>query len=133
MDQPGPKVLLVDDDLLVREIYARHLADRGYQVLPARDAKEALDLAQREAPQLIILDINLPDAGGLSVLRSLKNVGTTAAIPVIMITSAPDHRMCQEFARAGDAAGFLTKPFSPKQLLDEIQKVLSPVQNPPKL
>ncbi len=130
MDQPGPKVLLVDDDPVVREIYGRRLAEEGYRVLTALDAQQALDLACRENPQVIILDINLPDAGGLSVLRVLKNQEATTAIPVIMITSAPDYRMRREFAKAGEAAGFLIKPFSPKQLLAEIQKVI-PMGSPP--
>ncbi len=131
MDNPA-KVLLVDDDLLIREIYARHLAESGYHVLPARDGAEALELAQSEAPQVIILDINLPGTGGLSVLRSLKDLPATRAIPVIMITSAPDFRMRQDFAKAGDAASFLVKPFSPKQLVAEIQKLGSPGGEPPR-
>jgi len=124
MATSGTKVLLVDDDLLIREIYGRHLMSAGFQVLPALNAAEALELAQREQPKVIVLDINLAGTSGLAALRDLQSQESTRTIPVIMITSAADYRTCREFSQAANAAAFLTKPFSPRQLLAEIEKAL---------
>lgn len=126
MNTRAPKVLLVDDDLLIREIYGHHLEGMGFEVLQARNGNEAFEVAKRECPQVIVLDINMPEASGLAGLRDLKAHETTRPIPVIMITSAVDSRTCREFATAGDATAFLTKPFAPKQLLAEIQRALQP-------
>ena len=126
MDPVPPKLILADDDGIIRELYGRHLRDAGYQVIPARDGEEAIELAQREKPQIIVMDIHMPATSGLTALRRLQSDEATKAIPVIMITSAADHRACAEYAQAGNATAFMTKPFSPKQLLAEIQKALKP-------
>ena len=118
------KVILADDDGIIRELYGRHLTQAGYQVIPARDGEEAVELAQREKPQIIVMDIHMPATTGLTALRRLQGDEATKAIPVIMITSAADHQACAEYAQACNATAFLTKPFSPKQLLAEILKAL---------
>jgi CheY-like chemotaxis protein len=130
MDTATAKVVLADDDGIIRELYGRHLREAGYSVVLARDGEEAVELVQREKPQIIVMDIHMPATTGLTALRRLQSEEATKAIPVIMITSAADHRACAEFAQAYNATAFLTKPFSPKQLLVEIQKALKPAAAP---
>ena len=124
MNAPVPKILLVDDDELVRMLYGRQLEQVGYQVVCAGTGKEALDITFLDHPQAIILDIDMPEMDGFSALRELQDQAATRAIPVIIITSVADYRLCREAAKAHGATAFLTKPFGPKQLLTEVQKAL---------
>lgn len=119
------KILMVDDEPLMHLLYKNHLERGGYQMLTAQDGTEALELAQRELPQLIIMDILMKNMDGLAALRALKKNEATKAIPVIVITAQVSaHHASRQEAEAAGAALFLTKPFSPSQLLASIHGVL---------
>jgi len=125
-----PKVLMVDDDPLMQILYKKHLEEGGYEMLAAKDGSEAVITIERDAPQLIIMDIMMPGLDGLSVLRKLKKSEVTRNIPVIVTTAnvgamAATRRECEN----SGAAGFLPKPFSPGQLLEEVRR-LAPVEPP---
>ena len=123
-ERPRPhKILVVDDDPLVHRLYQHHLQRAGCQMLSANNGQEALALAARELPDLIVLDVMMAGMDGLTVLRALKKTDTTRAIPVLVITANP-HQMTQRESELSGAAGFLTKPFSPNQLLGEIRRLL---------
>jgi len=124
MNAPHRKILLVDDDALVQRIYGRQLEQAGYHVLSAANGEEALEIAGRESLELIILDIDLPEKGGLAVLRELKGKEKTKGIQVIVITCVADYRLCREAARGSGATAFMTKPFSRAQLMTEVRKAL---------
>jgi CheY-like chemotaxis protein len=118
-----PKVLMVDDDPLVAMLYGRHLESAGYEMLTARDGIEALAVASRALPQLIMMDVMMAGMDGLSALRKLKQTDATKAIPVVIITAhVSAHHATRQEAQTAGAAGFLTKPFSPAQLLAEVAK-----------
>lgn len=120
----GPKILFVDDDPLMPALFRRPLEQAGYELLAAADGRQALDLAAREQPQVIIMDIMMPEKDGLSALRELKRLEATKAIPVIMITSHSEYQVCRQESEGSGAAFFLTKPFGPAKLLAEIQRLL---------
>jgi len=114
---------MVDDDPLVPMLYGRHLEAAGYEMLTARDGIEAIALASRALPQLIMMDIMMAGMDGLSALRELKRADATKAIPVVIITAyVSAHHATRLEAQTAGAAGFLTKPFSPAQLLAEVAK-----------
>lgn len=122
----APKqILIVDDDQLMHRLFQHHLEKAGYKMISAMNGREALDLAARQLPNLIVMDIMMPDIDGLAALRELKKNDATKAIPVIMITANSHHLTKQESANSG-AAIFLTKPFSPTQLLNEIRRLVPP-------
>jgi two-component system chemotaxis response regulator CheY len=124
MNSPAPKkVLVVDDETFMHIFMKHHLTRAGYGVLAARDGREGLEKAALENPDLIIMDIMMDGMDGLSALRELKNAVATRAVPVIMITTSATAITRQE-AEASGAAVFLTKPFSPTQLLGEIKRLL---------
>src|SRR5215510_5876179 len=83
----GQKVLFADDDLIVRKLYQRHIELAGYRWLEVDNGRDALDLAEREAPHLAVLDIEMPERDGLSVLLELRKSPVTRTLPVILITS----------------------------------------------
>ena len=117
------QILVVDDDQLMHMLFEHHLEGAGYRMLSAMNGQQALEMANAEQPALIVMDVMMPDIDGLAVLRELKKEGAaTKAIPVIIITSNKHALMEQESKNAG-AAMFLTKPFSPTQLLNEIRRL----------
>ncbi len=117
------KILVVDDEPIVQRLLQRHLERAGYEMVSATNGREALDLAAREGPQLIVMDIMMPEMDGLTALRQLKKTEGTRAIPVIMIT-ANSHIVTRQESESAGAALFLTKPFSPLQLVTEIRRLL---------
>jgi CheY-like chemotaxis protein len=116
-------VLVVDDDPVVHLVLRRLLEGTGYELARANSGGEALELATRDPPQLIILDVLMPDMGGLEVLRQLKAAEATKGIPVIVLTSTPQ-RTTELEATASGADVFLGKPFTETQLLSALRKLL---------
>ncbi len=84
------KILLVDDDDGIQMFYGEELEDEGYQVIPALNGKQALEKFEDDPPDLVILDINMPDMTGLEVLRQMKNIN--ADLPVILSSAYPDYK-----------------------------------------
>lgn len=116
-------ILVVDDDPITQRVLQHYLARSGYQILSATNGREAIDLAKRELPQLILLDVMMPEMGGLTALRQLKDTESTKSIPVIIVTVQASP-VTQLEAEASGAALFMTKPFSPTQLLAGIKRLL---------
>lgn len=121
---PVMKALVVDDEPYMHRLLEYHLRRAGFQLLNARNGREAVELAQRELPDVIVMDLMMPEMDGLSALKELKQVEATRSIPVIMITASAQQVTRQE-AEASGAALFLTKPFSPTQLLLDVRKLVS--------
>ena len=103
------QILVVDDDPLMHRLFQHHLEKAGYQMVSARTGREALDISARQPPQLIVMDIMMPDMDGLEALRELKKGDVTKAIPVIVITAYGHHIARKESETCG-AAGGRTKP-----------------------
>jgi DNA-binding response OmpR family regulator len=116
----GKRVLVVDDDVKTVELVKLYLNRDGYQVLTAYDGIEALRLARESSPDLIVLDLMLPDIDGLEVCRILRN---ESDVPIIMLTA----RTTDQDKLAGLGLGaddYVTKPFSPKVLVARVLAVL---------
>lgn len=117
------KILIVEDEEQMVEMLKIRLEANGYEVLSAADGKQGLEKAQREAPDLMILDLMIPKMDGFKVCGLLKKDARYARIPIIMFTARAqdsDKRMGQEVG----ADAYLTKPFEPKVLLDKIEELL---------
>jgi CheY-like chemotaxis protein len=125
-------VLVVDDDPVVHQVLHHFLGRNGYQMINANNGREAIALATRERPQLIILDVRMPEMGGLTALRQLKEIEATKAIPVIVVSVHVDRETRLE-SEASGAAVFLTKPFSPAQLLAEVRRLMPATEPDDKL
>lgn len=116
---PGRKVLVVDDDVRTVELVKLYLSREGYRVLTAYDGVEALRLAREGHPDLIVLDLMLPDIYGLEVCRVLRR---ESDVPIIMLTA----RTTDEDKLTGLDAGaddYVTKPFSPGELVARVRAV----------
>jgi len=114
------KVLVVDDDKKTVDLVKLHLEKDGYRVLAAYDGRQALDLARQKQPDLIVLDLMLPEMDGLDVCQALRD---ESKIPIIMLTA----RTTEEDKLLGLELGaddYVTKPFSPRELLARVRAVL---------
>jgi CheY-like chemotaxis protein len=115
------RVVIVDDDDEIRELLLRTLPADGFEILEARDGREALSLVEQWAPDLLLLDWNMPNATGGDVLAVLAR--RDVSVPVIVLTADDDPKR-REIAEAYGAAAFLAKPFSPIELLGAIERLL---------
>lgn len=119
------KILIVDDQPQVRELIAVTLQTGDYELFLAENADQALQLAQKELPHLILLDIMLygSDLDGLQVCRYLKNDPATQAIPIILLTASGQKNNVEAGKLAG-ADDYIIKPFSPFALAQKIETML---------
>ena len=112
-----PAVLIVDDDPFIRKLVATTLEDvSGFELMEAGDGREALEVAGRNAPELVFLDIDMPVLDGLEACRRLRARPETSEATIVMLTAAAGEAAEREAEEAG-ADLFLTKPFSPLELL----------------
>ena len=117
------KILIVDDELNIRELIKFNVEKAGYKVLETGDGQTAVNLAKSEKPDLVVLDLMLPGLDGLEVCRIIKNSRETAAIPIIMLT-AKNEEIDKVIGLELGADDYLTKPFSPRELSARIKAVL---------
>jgi DNA-binding response OmpR family regulator len=113
-------VLLVEDERKLRELVRSYLERAGFTVLSAGSGAEAITLATSAAPDLVILDLGLPDVSGETVAREIRAAGT---IPILMLTA----KAAEEDRIAGLELGaddYVTKPFSPRELVLRVQAIL---------
>jgi two-component system phosphate regulon response regulator PhoB len=116
-------VLIVDDEPHVVELIRVTLEDERVRVLQAPDGASALDLAGELRPELIFLDVNLPDVSGLEVCRRLRRDPRLACTRIVMLTAAAQQDDISRGLAAG-ATNYLTKPFSPVRLLSLVEGLL---------
>lgn len=116
-------MLVADDDEFQRKLVARILEAENYRVLFAASGLEVLSLLHKTRPDLVLMDIMMPDLDGVETTRRLKAVPQFAAIPVIMITGKSEKNVVAASLQAG-AAGFLVKPFERNTLLAKVAQAL---------
>ena len=116
-------LLVVEDDEDILELIAYNLAKAGYRVTKAATGREALARVAEEPPDLVVLDLMLPETDGTEVCRRLKGDANTSAIPVVMLTAKGEESDIVAGLELG-ADDYITKPFSPQVLLARIRAVL---------
>jgi two-component system, cell cycle response regulator DivK len=119
-----PKILLIEDNEMNRDMLSRRLVKRGYEVAIALDGEQGLTMARTESPALILMDMSLPGLDGWEATRRLKAMPDTRGIPVIALTA---HAMAgdREKATAAGCDDFDTKPVELARLLDKIEALLA--------
>jgi CheY-like chemotaxis protein len=119
-----PKILLVEDNEMNRDMLSRRLERRGYRVAIALDGEQGVAMAGSEAPDLVLMDMSLPVLDGWEAARRLKAVPETRAIPIIALTS---HAMVgdREKAIAAGCDDYDTKPVEFQRLLEKIKTILA--------
>lgn len=119
----GKKILVVDDEFTIRYLVEHQLAKHGFESIMAKDGPEALEAARAFQPDLIVLDIMMPDMDGFDVCRQLKEDPTLASIPVIFLTALSDKEDKLRAFELG-ADDYLTKPFQADEFVAHVNAVL---------
>ena len=118
------KILVVDDEPSLLSIVSARLNFAGYECLIADSGPKAIEIARQQNPQLILLDIMMPEMDGFTVLLKLKEDRKTRSIIIMMLTSKSETETIEKALQLG-AADFIVKPFSPGILLDKIKKLIT--------
>jgi two-component system phosphate regulon response regulator PhoB len=127
-----PKILVVDDEPEAVELLEFNLKQAGYVVSTAGDGADALKRARSQTPDMIVLDVMLPEMDGFEICKSLRLDSATAKIPIIMLT-AKAAEIDRVLGLELGADDYLTKPFSPRELLLRIKKILGRGQTEEKM
>ena len=118
------KLLIVDDEDSLRRLLTRTLSGGDYTVLQASDGNKALEVAFRERPDFVLLDIQMPGLDGIEVCRRIKAAAKLQDTMVVMLTAQAQADVRRRATEAG-ADAFLTKPFSPLQVLEVVERKMS--------
>jgi len=123
MAASGQKILVVEDEPDISKLVSYNLAQERFKVLTAEDGEQALQIIQREKPNLVVLDLMLPGLSGMEICKILRNRPETAKLPILMLT-----------AKAGEADrivglemgadDYLAKPFSPREMVARVRAIL---------
>ena len=116
------KLLVVDDEPNIRLLIKRIFVEE-FTVLEAANGRKALEVALRQIPDVILMDIMMPESDGLSALSEMKSHTQTSKIPVIMLTGV-GHELNERLAKSVGANGYMRKPIKPQELIDAVKKVV---------
>lgn len=122
-EQLNVSVLIIDDDLTLREMYEDYLKASGFAVVSAQDGEEGLDKAAQAKPSVILLDLMMPKINGIEVLRRLKGDEALKNIPVIVFTALIQDLEKQECFAAGASDYVVKTEVTPKGILDKIRSL----------
>jgi len=117
----GEKVLVVDDEIEIRDMLGIFLKEQGYEAILASNGEDAVELAEKENPVVILLDILMPGMDGIEICKRLKAKEKTRFIPVIIATALWDRYMDAVEAGADD---FITKPFNLTELSHRVKSII---------
>ena len=124
------KILVVDDERHIVRLVEVNLARAGYNVVVAYDGVEALEVFQKEHPDMVVLDVMMPRMDGFEVLKKLQADPDSRDIPVIMLTAkAQDADIFRGWSSG--VSSYLTKPFNPRELLTFVERIFQSMQLPP--
>jgi two-component system, OmpR family, alkaline phosphatase synthesis response regulator PhoP len=124
MDNTNKKIMLIEDEFFIRDLYERYLTKSGYQVITAIDGQDGLEKALANKVDLILLDIMMPKLTGIEVLEKIKTEGSIAKdTPVYLLTNQVQESIIKEAFKLG-AEGYLIKAqLLPKQIVEEIENI----------
>jgi len=124
MDESIKRVVYVEDEVELIDLVRLILGRKGYEVIGADGGREGLDTIRKELPDLVLLDLMMPDMDGWDVYQQMKGEPSTRSIPVIIVTAKAqniDKVLGLHIARVDD---YISKPFSPQELIESVEKVL---------
>lgn len=124
MDNYKIKILLVEDDPMIVEMYKNRLEEEGFEVLTTDKGSEVLEIAIKEKPNIVLLDVILPEIDGFSILEMLKNDNHTKNIPVMMLTNLGQEGDQNKGMNLGAVQYFIKSKHTPSDVLVEIRKIL---------
>lgn len=116
-------VLIIDDENYINRLVHFNLLEDGYDVITASSGKEGLDLLKKKHPDLVILDIAMPEMDGFTVMEKMREDDDLKNIPILILTAKVMEEVEKRAMKLG-AAGFMTKPFSPSELSKRVDEII---------
>src|ERR1051325_10174560 len=116
------RILIVEDEPDIRELIAFTLRNRGYEVIEAGCGEEAWTKAAEQKPQMLVLDVFLPDMDGISLCEMFRRLPHTAGVPIMMLTAWATAQ-ARTFGIDAGADDYMTKPFSPRELAQRVDQL----------
>jgi two-component system response regulator VicR len=126
MQEQSQKIVYIEDEPDMIDLVRLILSRKGWQVIGAHGGKEGLEIIQRESPNLVLLDLMMPDMDGWEVYQRMKADETARSIPVIVITAKAQDIDKVFGLHVAKVDEYLTKPFSPQELLECVERVITP-------
>lgn len=123
-EQKKRKILIIDDDSFLVNLYIKKFNDSGFEVFSALEGEKGMELAKKHCPDIIILDVLLPEMGGYEVLRELKKNAITTSIPVIMLTNFFQKEDIEKFLKLGVKDYLIKSHFMPSEVVTKVEKAL---------
>jgi DNA-binding response OmpR family regulator len=124
------RILAIEDDVIMQSILRDTIKPEGFEFLLGSTGQEGLDTARKEKPDMILLDINLPDMSGMEVCRNLKSDAATRHIPVMMLTGQAWEVSNRVQGLELGAEDYMLKPVSPRVLITRIRAILKAATKP---
>jgi len=119
-----PRILIAEDEKDIRELIAFTLRFAGFDVLLATNGVEAVEVAEAERPDLVILDVRMPRMSGYEACRRLKENPQTASLPVVFLSAKGQDSEIQQGLESG-AEEYILKPFAPDELIQQVRDILN--------
>jgi len=119
-----PRILVAEDEKDIRELIAFTLRFAGFEVLLATNGMEAVEVAEAERPDLVILDVRMPKMSGYEACRRLKENPQTASLPVVFLSAKGQDSEIQQGLESG-AEEYILKPFAPDELIQQVRGILN--------
>lgn len=131
MDPSSKKILLVEDEVFIRDLYVRQLTKAGFQIKTAPDGQTGLQMLQSEAFDLLLLDIMLPGMNGLQLLREFKTQNPNSKMITILLTNLGQEAVIKEGFELGAQAYLIKASYTPDQVVNEVKNALMGSQPSP--
>jgi two-component system, OmpR family, alkaline phosphatase synthesis response regulator PhoP len=122
------KILIIEDEKILSEMYAEKFKLAGFEVVLAPEAEDGLEIAQREKPDMIILDILLPKGDGISFLQRLREKNEISLTPVVVFSNFDDPATKKAAFRLGAKDYLIKTNFTPREIIEKIKTILSTYQ-----
>ncbi|MBI5765709.1 response regulator [Candidatus Falkowbacteria bacterium] len=125
MPEEKIKVLLVEDDSMIVKMYKMRFEEEGYAVLVTDKGSEAIEIVEKEKPDIILLDVILPEVDGFTVLQRLKNDTKTKEIPILLLTNLGQESDKEKGLQMGAADYFIKAQHTPVEIIQKIKELIN--------
>lgn len=119
------RILIIEDEKILAEMYQEKFKQTGFEVISAMEAEEGLRIAEKEKPDLILLDILLPRENGIFFLKNLKNNKEISSIPVIVFSNFDDPNIRKQAKQFGAKDYLIKTDYTPRQIVEQIKKFIN--------
>lgn len=124
-ESPKKKILLIEDDAFISQMYSTKFRQTEYEFLVAKDGKEGLEIAKQQQPNVILLDVILPEVDGFEILRQIKEDPALQGIPVILLTNLGQEENVQKGKELGAVDYIIKAHFTPQEVVEKVNNLLT--------